>query len=200
MSVFNIGITDKDTDKLIYVRWQRMLERCFSPSYKEKFPSYNTVTVCDDFLYYSKFESWMKEQDNFFEYINGGRAWALDKDLFCKEGKIYSQATCCLLPSEINGSLICYRDNGDGTPSGISFQNSSKKFIVSLSVNGKNKNLGRFTCQTKAFEVYCIAKDEKIRNLAEKWKESLTDKAYNHLVNYSEKERSLWYLNNKQCL
>ena len=197
MGIFNVGITDKKRDKLVYARWQRMLERCYSPSYKEKFPSYNGVVVCDDFLYYSKFEAWLKEQENFYEYINGGRAWALDKDLFCKEGKLYSQDTCCLLPAEINGGLVCYRSNGDGTPSGISFQASYNKFIVSLCINGKNKNLGRFTCPKQAFDAYCIGKDDKIKGLAEKWKDSLTAKAYEHLVNYSEKERSLWYLNSK---
>lgn len=194
MGIFNVGVTDKKTEMLVYARWQRMLERCYSASYKEKFPSYNGVVVCEDFLYYSRFEAWLKEQSNFPEYIGGGRLWSLDKDLFCKESKIYSQATCCLLPSEINGSLVGYRSNGGGTPSGISFQNGYKKFIVSLCINGKNKTLGRFSCKEKAFEAYCVAKDEKIKGMADKWKESLTDKAYDYLINYSEKERSLWYL------
>ena len=72
-----------------YRRWVHMLERCYSERYQEKKPTYIGCTVCEEWLRFSNFKSWMETQD-----------WEgkhLDKDLLVEGNKIYSPDTCILV-------------------------------------------------------------------------------------------------------
>lgn len=76
-----------------YYRWRNMLERCYGGNNK----NYVGVTVCEEWHDYTAFEKWEKSvphgQDPY---------WALDKDLFNDEEKVYSPQTCVFLPKSIN--------------------------------------------------------------------------------------------------
>jgi hypothetical protein len=81
-----------------YRKWFNMIRRCYDTNYLYRH-TYQDVSVCDDWLTFSNFRSWMMGQD-----------WenkALDKDLL-GDGKLYSPNTCCFLPQSINNFLLTY--------------------------------------------------------------------------------------------
>lgn len=109
--VYKVGLLDADfqirkwsgnevvwTDPY-YQRWVNMLARCYSKYQKKYTPSYKSCEVCDEWLVFSNFKSWMEKQD-----------WhekELDKDLFgC--GKFYSPDTCCFVTKRLNLLLASY--------------------------------------------------------------------------------------------
>src|SRR5574338_1526034 len=47
----------------IYKTWAHMLQRCFNVALKTRFPSYNDVTVCNEWRLFSNFRSWFLEQN-----------------------------------------------------------------------------------------------------------------------------------------
>lgn len=78
-----------------YVTWRSMLTRCYSSSAK---PCYKLVEVCEDWLLFSNFYRWMKDQD--------WEGKVLDKDLLSpRGGKVYSPSTCTFISEELNAFL-----------------------------------------------------------------------------------------------
>jgi len=186
-TVHGVGINDligkypiKFSECYVYKTWKKMLGRCYDPKYQALRPTYVGSVVCDEWLWFSKFKSWMETQD--FE----GKC--LDKDLLSKGEKVYSPETCVFLPNEVNVLLISGNKEGKAAPSGVSYQESSKKYIVSCAINGKNKNLGRFECPKEAFVVYKTFKEALIKQFAEDWKGSICNRAYEGLINFKIKE------------
>lgn len=107
--ICGMGINDADYDvykteringKLViiyrcpyYTRWSSMIERCYSDPYLIKHPTYRGVNVCDEWLSFMTFKSWMEKQD-----------WEgkhLDKDLL-GDGKLYSPETCAFILPKTN--------------------------------------------------------------------------------------------------
>lgn len=79
-----------------YPKWVAMIGRCYkNGGYK----SYKDVTVCDDWKNFTNFKKWANSNN----YITG---FALDKDLFGENNRIYSPKTCCFMPNEINSCII----------------------------------------------------------------------------------------------
>ena len=64
-----------------YQVWQHMLERCYNSKFKEKRPSYVGVTCCEEWLLFTNFDKWFKDN-----YIKG---YQLDKDLLVKDNIIW---------------------------------------------------------------------------------------------------------------
>lgn len=73
-----------------YTVWQHMLQRCYNAKVKEKQPTYINITCCEEWLSFSNFALWFKDN-----YIYG---YHLDKDLLVKENRIYSPDTCIFSP------------------------------------------------------------------------------------------------------
>ena len=64
----------------IYSRWQGMLERCYSKKYQVLSKTYSECTVCEEWLTFSNFKTWMEQQD--------WKGKQLDKDIIKKGNKI----------------------------------------------------------------------------------------------------------------
>jgi|GEM_PF-772042 len=90
------------SDKEAYKKWQNMLQRCYDKEYHIKHPSYKKAVICDEWCNFQIFAEWFKER--YDPQIM--RGWALDKDLFSGDIKIYSPDTCCFIPQIINSLLI----------------------------------------------------------------------------------------------
>lgn len=56
-----------------YKVWANMLQRCYNKKEQERYPNYAGCTVCDEWLTFSTFKSWMERQD--------WRGKHLDKDI-----------------------------------------------------------------------------------------------------------------------
>lgn len=135
----------------------------------------NGVTVDERFKSYEFFYEWMKEQPN---TCRGG--WHLDKDLL--SGTIYSPETCVFLPPEINIAMQ-YRDTrkrDSGMPVGV--RKSGVSYTARLRKNDKERHLGSFPTPEAAYEAYCNAKEEWVRELAQDWKEELPESVYESLM------------------
>ena len=163
-----------------YKLWCCMLVRCYSNTYKKKYPTYEGCEVSDNFKSYEYFYEWCQKQIGF-----NNEGWHLDKDLLIKGNKVYSENTCVFLPNEIN-SLLTRREALRGEHLiGVCWCKRDKVFRAQVNKNkGKQKNLGSFNTELEAFNAYKIAKETFVKEQANKWKGKIDIRAYNALMKY----------------
>ena len=186
-SVYGVGIVGNKYPTMIngvrtkeYGLWVRMLERCYSDSFKKKNPTYIDCEVSDKFKNYEYFYEWCHNQVGF-----GNNGWHLDKDLLAKGNKVYSESTCVFLPSEINTILVkCTASRGEHLI-GVYWHKTNKAFAAQVSKSkGYSEHLEFFNTEIEAFKAYKIAKESFIKEQANKWKSQIDPRAYNALMNY----------------
>lgn len=125
-----------------YKRWSDMLRRCYS----NKYPSYVGCEVCDEWLVFSNFKSWMETQD-----------WEgkdLDKDLLIEGNKVYSPDTCVFIHPSINNFLINNGASRGLYPIGVSTANGRFKAECNNPLKGKKEYLGYYDTPEEAHQVY----------------------------------------------
>lgn len=104
-SVCNTGFLGKVYPKgymknKVYKLWLNMINRAYSGRFK----AYAEVEVDERWHNFSLFEKDIKKLTNYKEWLKVG-GYDLDKDTLSKGALIYSPATCCFLPSNINRGL-----------------------------------------------------------------------------------------------
>ena len=176
-----LGIREykKDYDielKPTYKKWNRLLERGYSKTLKEKYPTYKDIVVCEDWHNFQNFAEWYEE--------NYKEGFQLDKDILIKGNKIYSEDTCCFVPYEINNLLSSNRKSRGDTPIGVSFHTRDNKYQAYLNTGVSRVSLGYFISMTKAFQAYKEAKEQYIKEVANRWKDQIEPRAYEALMNY----------------
>lgn len=153
--IYGVGINDADYEVQpkdskacpYYMRWKSMLARCYSKSYQEKFPTYAGCEVCSNWLYFTKFRSWMETQD-----WEGNH---LDKDLLIEGNKVYSPVTCIFVSPMVNSFLVDSRKDKGEYPTGVNWNTEVEKFLVRCSNLSKgSKHLGYFDCPNEGKLVY----------------------------------------------
>ena len=186
-SVYGIGVlgtkylsTISGVKTKEYELWNSMLTRCYSGSFKKKRTMYEGCEVSDNFKSYEYFYEWCNSQIGFA--VDG---FELDKDLLVKGNKVYSEDTCVFIPKEINLLLTkCIASRGEHFI-GVSWSNISKTFVAIVRKNkGKSEYLGHFKTEIEAFNAYKKAKELYIKEVANKWKDKIDERAYNALMNY----------------
>ena len=173
--IYGFGINDTNDmneNSDAYQHWTSMIRRCYGQN-----PSPKHAIVCDEWRYFSKFKEWFNGR-----HVEG---WHLDKDLFSNREKIYSPATCCLVPNEIN-ALFRKEEREDDLPTGV-YLFRDKKFVAHLGRDGKAIYLGVFDTQEEAFNAYREAKEAHIKEMAEKWKDKIEPRVYEAMMNYKVK-------------
>lgn len=130
--VYGIGINDlkgikgEEVCKIVdgvrwdskeYKLWESMLARVLKSS-DSKNPSYQKITVCGDWYYYSRFKSWATE--NMPDDMTN---MSLDKDLRGMGRGIYSPETCMFIPKDLNSAINFVRTKGSGLPIGVTKTN-----------------------------------------------------------------------------
>lgn len=174
--VVNIGVNDED--RLLhmhaYSHWRGMMERCYSDKGHKKRPSYQQCNVCDEWRLFSNFIPWF--------YAHHKEGWHLDKDILIKGNKTYSPQNCCFVPSEINGLFAkCDAIRGD-MPIGVQFIDGV--YVASMRKNKKKIYLGRYKDALSAFIRYKQAKEEWIKQVADKYKDCIAPNVYEALYKY----------------
>lgn len=163
-----------------YNHWRNMLKRCYNAKYHLTHQTYIGCFVCDEWLDFQNFAEWY---DSY--YVKG---FELDKDLTVLGNKCYHPDLCEFIPSQIN-SLLTDRGNSRGDlPVGVCFHKKYNKYQARCNVNGKNKSLGYSDDPQISFSVYKKFKEKHIKEMADEYREHLSDAIYNNLVNYSIKE------------
>lgn len=165
-------------DKAAYKTWCGMLDRCYSEKRRELYKSYDGCIVCKEWLDFQNFAE--------FFYCNiNERGWQIDKDILCKNNKIYSPQTCLAVPSEINKLFVRRKKYRGGLPIGVHYESDRSRYKASLhDGSGKTKFLGRFHTAEDAFRAYKEAKEKIIRQKASEYREIISEKLFNALMNY----------------
>lgn len=162
-----------------YATWNAMITRCYNENLRYKHLSYKDCTVSENFKYLSKFKEWYHKQIG-----SDQKGWHLDKDILIKGNKVYSEETCCFVPPEIN-ALVNKADRIRGKyPIGIYEDKQAGKFKVRISMNGKQKHIGRYYCEKEAFNAYKQAKEAYLKEVANKWEDQIDPRVYDTLMCY----------------
>ena len=140
-----------------YYRWCAVLDRCFNPISLTKQPTYIGCSVCEEWLIFSNFKSWMEQQD--------WEGKELDKDLLVYENKIYSPETCCFISHALN-TYLCSSNKTRGIyPIGVSYHTDPKMinpskhpYKAQISNRGKKLHLGYYLTPEEAHKAWQRAK------------------------------------------
>ena len=185
--LYGVGINDSDyitnyTDKYgnsktcpYYSRWRNMLERCYSPKYHIKNPTYIGCTVSKEWLTFSNFKKWMIKQDH--------EGKELDKDILFDGNKVYSVDTCCFVSHDINMLLVDNKAARGKYPIGVCLHKPAGKYTATLRINGKHKRLGYYTTPQEASNIYNIAKSKYIIEKANELKDIRVKEALIRIAN-----------------
>lgn len=190
------------SDQIAYVnnreahkRWKNLLDRAKYNSKDHNRLAYVDVSICDEWLNYSNFEKWYEE--NYYEVDD--ERMDIDKDILVKGNRVYSPETCIFAPQAINQLFEMktiksvshhFTDKnlspkGEYLPVGITWCNEKQKYRASLNIgNRKVKNLGRFNTIEEAFAVYKQAKEARIKEVAEQYKDKIPQKLYDAMINW----------------
>lgn len=101
-----------------YRAWCNMLTRCYSSKCKEKYPTYEDVVCCTEWLTFTTFAKWFKDNYKF--------GYHLDKDLLLKDNKVYSPTTCVFAPKEVNAFMTLSSASRGKLPLGVSVEHLNK--------------------------------------------------------------------------
>ena len=155
----------KQKQKLVWAcpyfrAWKNMVERCYSAKFQERQPTYKGCTVTDNWLTFTNFKGWMKNQD--FE----GKQ--LDKDLLFEGNKVYGADTCVFVSQTVNSFTT---DRGAARGEwliGVLWHKPSEKFLAKCRnpLSGEQEHLGLFTCEVEAHEAWARRKLELAHELA----------------------------------
>ena len=155
-----------------YTAWCNMLKRCYYEPFLVKNPTYLGCSVCDEWLIFSNFKSWVKAQ-----------SWEgkhLDKDILVQGNKIYSPELCIFVPTAINVLFVDRRSNRGKYPSGVT--KIRGKYRSRCRSNGKYEYLGLFDTPEQAFDKYKIFKLNVIKEAAMNQPEPLRSAMLNYKI------------------
>jgi hypothetical protein len=172
-------VSFKNIHTKYYTCWRGMLERCYCKKFHSKKPTYIGCSVADDWHNFQNFAKWFDENYN-PETMQG---WQLDKDILVKGNKIYSSETCCFVPNNINALFTKSNSSRGKYPIGVC-KCINGKYLAQITKNSKQTGIGYYSTIEEAFQVYRVAKEKYIKEVANKWKGLITDKVYEALINY----------------
>lgn len=162
-----------------YEQWSGFLRRCYDEKYHKKYQTYIGCACSKNFTSYEYYTEWCHKQIGF------SKGWNLDKDLLVKGNKLYSEDTCVFIPTEINALLTKTNGLRGKYPIGVHFCNGKKKFVAQINRNkGQQDYLGAFDTVEEAFLAYKTAKEDFIKQVAEKWKGQIDPRAYEAMMKY----------------
>lgn len=139
----------------IYSMWHNMLKRCYDKQTQTKRPSYKGCSVCDEWLIFSSFRTWVVARD--------WQGKQLDKDILKEGNKVYSPNNCYLVSNKVNNLA-----NSLSTLCGVSKTRNKNRYRAYFSECGKQINLGVFNSKQEAllasadFKINSILKNKEI--------------------------------------
>jgi len=158
-----------------YLTWKSMVSRCYSEKIQKSRPSYTGCSVCEEWLVFSNFKSWMIKRN--------WKGKELDKDLVVKGNKIYSADTCVFISSLVNSLLHENKNTRGAFKLGVSLHKSGR-FQASVGRLGKQVYLGLFDTESEAYSKYIIEKVKVIDFVISAQSDDIVIKALEEHKNY----------------
>ena len=167
----------------IYYTWYNMLYRCYSNNWKERCPTYEPTTCCEEWLYFSNFYEWAHHQSNYTLWEKEDRS-GLDKDIKIKHNTMYTPDRCYLVPARINSLFIKADKTRNGLPIGVYEQKG--RYRVSCGIGDKSIYLGVVDDPIEGFNIYKSYKEGIIKQEAQKYysERRITKECYEAMNNY----------------
>ncbi|AWY10116.1 putative AP2 domain containing protein [Vibrio phage VP-1] len=168
--MYRTRINRKETPA--HVAWHHMLARCYGDCYKNDRPNYQKCEVIEEWMDFQVYAKWF--------YANWVEGYQVDKDIL-SNGLLYSPDTCVFVPNKIN--MLFRTIPSRDLPLGVRLdprENLSKRYIVTAC----NEWVGRFETVEIAVENSIKARNEMAKKLAKEYKNSISEKCYNALMNY----------------
>ncbi len=154
-----------------YTKWSSMIQRVSIQK------SYHNCSISDEFLYYPTFKKFYDE--------NSTSGFDMDKDLLIPLNREYSRDSICFLPPEINNSITTNNVNNDRYMVGVKYNLKTDRYESQCCSGGKSgRYLNTFDTEIEAHLDYLSHKNKHIWDLADKYKDVLTPKVYEALINY----------------
>ena len=160
-----------------YKLWANMLNRSYDEKLHQRYPAYSDCETSSEFLVFSKFRDWCKNQIGF------NLGFELDKDLLEKGNKEYHPEKCVFIPKAINLALKTQKRSRGELPIGVT-KKKVGSYIAQISDSLGIRHLGCFSTPEQAFQAYKVAKENHIKLLAEKYRDQIDPRAYKALLNY----------------
>lgn len=161
--VYGVGVNDADyvTRKSSWTcpffrKWKDMLCRCYSEYEQKRSPTYAGCCVVPEWLYFSKFKTWMESQ-----------LWegnVLDKDILFPNNKEYGPLTCVFVSAITNGFIV--EKGRSDLPVGVS-KHKDKYQARCGDSQGEQKYLGVFETSELAHKAWLVCKLDQAKLLAD---------------------------------
>lgn len=177
-----LGLKHSASQKLSYHEWVAMIDRCYNEKCSH-YENYKDCYVHNDWLIFENFEKWFNE--NYYK-IPGYRM-NIDKDILVKGNKIYSPKTCVVVPSILNIQFVRNIKRRNLALGVVYTENKKRYEAYYYRGEGKNHirvNLGRYDSVEEAFYKYKEAKENYLKELADRFKEYIPEKLYKRLYTY----------------
>lgn len=173
-----VGLYSPKNSRNNYKRWVDMLDRCYNID-NPMYLYYEYCYVVDEWHNFQNYMDWAVTQSGFDK-----KGWQIDKDLFSNGDPCYGPETCVFLPKDINMALITHRKWDRDLNTGVSYHEKNKKYIARATQSAKHKNtnyIGSYNTPEEAYSAYKEYKKKFLMFLAEKFKDDLTERAYEGL-------------------
>lgn len=170
----------KGKDTFEYSKWLHMLDRCYGSLRDTYAPSYEGVTVSEEWHNFQTFAGWVKMQRGY-----GKRGWHLDKDILNPGAKHYSPENCLLVPAYIN-TFFTKPTRENDLPLGVTKVSGYDHYKVAINFLGKRRHVGTFICKEEASRAFMEFKNKFTYDLAQIYKDEIDPKLYQKLIQYSE--------------
>lgn len=142
-------------------------------------PAYHGCTIAKPFHRFSTFATWALDQPGWDK-----PKFQIDKDIIIKGNKCYSPDAYIFVPAEINVMFLCNKGRRGQLPIGVMFDNRGNKYVAHCSVGGNLVNISRHATPQEAFVAYKAFKEQHIRNIAEKYRHEISQRAYLAMLAY----------------
>jgi len=158
----------------LYRIWRHMIERAYDPKVRERYSTYEGVTVCDEWLRCSNFIEWVENQN--YHTIEG--KVDLDKDIIVPGNKVYCPENCVFVAHWLNAFLTDCASNRGDLPVGVTLRKDArqKRYLAQIRKRGQSrqKTLGYFHTIDEAHKCYREARYEYIMEVADNLSEKET--------------------------
>lgn len=137
---------------------------------------YLDVTISDEFKDAQKFCDWVVQQPGW------GQGYTLEKDLLIEGNREYRAEACVFVPFRVNQAII--RRTAKSVVKKV-----QDGWSVTCHVNNLKIFLGTYPTQDEAYHVYGKYQGDYIKSLANFYKNSISEVAYQALIGWEWRER-----------